>query len=87
MQSILHQLLRFSLPILPAVYEHLVSLHLGQSRKFHLNLASHLLMVCACCSVKNVELQCHVAKCELHDSIPAIDYRIGSGQKWPSQDE
>ena len=24
--------------------------------------------------------------CELHDSIPAIDYRIGSGQKWSSQD-
>ena len=27
-------------------------------------------------SVENVELQCHVAKCELHDPIPAIDNGI-----------
>ena len=32
--------------------------------------------------VKNIEFQCHVAECELHDSISEIDYRIGSGQKW-----
>ena len=31
--------------------------------------------------VKDIELQCHVSECELHDSISAIDYRIGSGQK------
>ena len=33
--------------------------------------------------VKNVEVQCLVAEGELHDSIPAVDYDIRCGQKWP----
>ena len=33
--------------------------------------------------VKNVELQGHIAKGELHDSITAIDYGIRCGQEWP----
>ena len=33
--------------------------------------------------VKNVELQRHVVEGELHDPIPAVDYSIRCGQKWP----
>ena len=33
--------------------------------------------------MKNVELQSHVAKGELHNPIPAVYYSISCGQKWP----
>ena len=85
MHSILHQLLHFPLPIL-AIYGHLVSLHLGQLSKLHQPLIVIFHELVLVTQVKNIELQCHVAECELHDSISAIDYRIGTCQKWSSQD-
>ena len=33
--------------------------------------------------VKNVEIQGHIAKGELHESITAVDYGIRCGQVWP----
>ena len=50
MQSILHQLLHFSSPILPAVCEHLVSLHLNQSSKINLIPDPHPPLAYAYCS-------------------------------------
>ena len=48
--QMIHQLFHFSSSIPPTVCEHLVSLHLGQSRKLHLILAPHPLLAYACCS-------------------------------------
>ena len=79
------QLLHFLYPIL-AIYGHLVSLYFGQLSKLHQSLDFHFQLACSCYQVKNIQFQCHVAKCELHDSISAIDDCIGSGQKWSSQD-
>ena len=72
MQLILHQPLLDFLLILLAVYEHYVFHHL-----FHLG---RLFLTS---QVKNVELQSHVVEGELHNPIPAVDYSISCGQKWP----
>ena len=35
--------------------------------------------------VKNVELQCHIAKSKLHNPISTVDDCIGGSQEWPSE--
>ena len=72
MQPIPNQLFHFPLSILIPIWGHLVSLHFDQLSRLHQLISFHLPLACACYSS------------ELHDSISAIDYCIGSGKKWSS---
>ena len=83
MQLILHQLLHSLWSILPTACVDHICLHLEKSSRLHLIPAPAPLLICACCLVENIKLKSHIAKGKLHYSIPAIDYGIRCGKKWP----
>ena len=83
MQLILHQLLLGFQLILLAVYEHCVFLHLCHLGRLLLTSAPYPQLAYCVTQVKNVEFQSHVAEGELHNPIPAVDYSISCGKKWP----
>ena len=83
MQLILHQLLCGSLLILLIIHEHCVFLHQCHLGRLLLTSAPYPHLAYPCYSVKNLELESHVAEGELHNPILTVDYSISCGKKWP----